>query len=524
MLKHKLNLTPNFKTFLNESATVAQHLKKLETPFLGELKTVVRQELQKVSYFQTNGLKNLNLFVNFFTKILLENNMGNPNLNQIMSFAQHQQGAKILVNAPSYINGYWRKWGDYIIAMHTVNNALSKFNNSAYLAANVDEDVKIWHEQLALKRSGAGAEGRTIIDLGTIGWKGWKWVSLDKGYCSVEAKAAGHCGNANAREGDNILSLRDPGGYPHLTFIVNDGTLGEAKGRGNDKPVKKYHPAIMSLLLSDEIQSVRGGGYKPENNFQIKDLSEEDRQKLLTAKPDIDYIDNAFKNVDLKKLNELFNANIIKIEGDHVQLEKFKTWSDLYESINNKRWDKRLDDFSWLEDGFNDWDIHVSDSDIKDSFRYTTPEQMQAIEDYFDKEYPDWREEGTIEDAIVELGGEVKDAFDRAIEFATRSGTEGEAYKHVADSLESVTDHGFWFDLDTWTVNSTISSLKSLYSNYSADLDNGESIEYFYDFEYRARDYYDFDKEAFKEYLHDFLSEAGVDINARSALSKKLNI
>lgn len=530
MLKNKLSLSPNFKTFLNEAATVAQHLKRLEAPFLEELKTVVRQELQKIPYFQTNGLRNLNLYANFFVKILLENNMGNPNLNQILDFAKNQQGSKLLVNATSFINGYWRKWGDYIISIHSNNNAVSKFNNSVYTAANLDADVKVWHEQLALKRSGAGAEGRTVVDLASIGWKGWKWVSLDKGYCSVEAKAAGHCGNAAGRPGDNILSLRDPGGYPHLTFIVNDKTLGEAKGRGNDKPVPKYHPAIMAILLSNEIASIRGGGYKPENNFQIKDLSEEDRQKLLTAKPDIDYIDSVFKNIDLAKLSDLFNVKFIDMKvvngGDVVFVEKLEDWSDLYKTIKDGHWDKKVKDFSWLEDSYQMFDnIEVSDSEIKDSFDYLSPELIKAIEDHYNEKYgEDWQEEGDIQDAIIAMDDEVKSAFDRACEFAIRSGTESKAYKDVIEQLGSVTDHGFWFDIDTWTICITPRSLKDLYADHAAVFDNdGESLSYFYDFEYEPPYYgydHEFDEESFKEYIKEFLSEAGVNVNSRSILTK----
>ena len=122
---------------------------------------------------------------------------------------------------------------------------------------------------------------------------GMVWMMLSRGYCDAEAKAMGHCGNAGAASGDRIISLRKPKSEhghtiyePCLTFILNgDGHLGEMKGRGNDKPAARYHDYIVALLRSDVIKGIRGGGYKPENNFDLNDLPVELQHDLADNKP-----------------------------------------------------------------------------------------------------------------------------------------------------------------------------------------------------------------------------------------------
>ena len=124
---------------------------------------------------------------------------------------------------------------------------------------------------------------------------GWKWVMINKEWCEVEGKAMGHCGNrGNPLEGDRILSLRQPRGVKggeerweiHCTFILRkDGYLGEMKGKENDKPVPKYYPRIVKLLVNPIVKGIRGGGYLPEHNFDPADLSPEQKEEVLSARP-----------------------------------------------------------------------------------------------------------------------------------------------------------------------------------------------------------------------------------------------
>ena len=134
---------------------------------------------------------------------------------------------------------------------------------------------------------------------------GWRWVWLDRGACKAEGEAMGHCGNgSDPRDGTTILSLREPikngRQKPHLTFILSQyNTLGEMKGRYNQRPSPDLHPYIVELLLTKAddgsyfIQGIDGGGYLPANNFAVSDLLADNKEtglldKLYDARPEIE--------------------------------------------------------------------------------------------------------------------------------------------------------------------------------------------------------------------------------------------
>jgi hypothetical protein len=121
---------------------------------------------------------------------------------------------------------------------------------------------------------------------------GWKWINLNRPSCRREAQAMGHCGNqqAGAQSTDTILSLREPLEKtiwrPHATFILKkNGTLGEMKGYANSKPDEKYHHYIVALLKLPIIKGLVGGGYLPENNFDLSDLNKNQYDEVIAANP-----------------------------------------------------------------------------------------------------------------------------------------------------------------------------------------------------------------------------------------------
>lgn len=151
------------------------------------------------------------------------------------------------------------------------------------------EEEKEW--QASLKENRAvriRSQDEQIIDFGN----GWAWWDLNRSGCREEGDAMGHCGNGGGSYNETVLSLRkkiDDFHYsPHLTFILQDGdTLGEMKGRNNEKPAAKYHKMIMALLLSDYVQDIKGGGYLPENNFSLDDLSDAEQAEIKEKKPSL---------------------------------------------------------------------------------------------------------------------------------------------------------------------------------------------------------------------------------------------
>ena len=104
----------------------------------------------------------------------------------------------------------------------------------------------------------------------------------------------GHCGNRPRMETeDRIISLREPiskAGVtrwsPHLTFVIDEkGFLGEMKGRGNDKPAKRYHPYIITLFKDNRIKGTKGATWFPSHNFRLSDLTDEERKGIYAANP-----------------------------------------------------------------------------------------------------------------------------------------------------------------------------------------------------------------------------------------------
>jgi hypothetical protein len=166
---------------------------------------------------------------------------------------------------------------------------ISKFNNPQFKYTDFNQLDNEYHTNLSKGNIRMpGRFGKTILKFND----GYEWVNLERGFCDIESKSMGHCGNEGAKKGDTILSLRDDKNIPYLTFILNNGDLTQMKGRGpqggNSKPHPKYHKYIIELLKLPIIKRVVGGGYMPETNFNISDLSEDQINELLKAKPELE--------------------------------------------------------------------------------------------------------------------------------------------------------------------------------------------------------------------------------------------
>ena len=125
---------------------------------------------------------------------------------------------------------------------------------------------------------------------------GWFWFKVDEGFSTQEAHAMRHCGNGIGSDGDVLLSLREPvckGNFklwkPHLTFILNEGYLGEMKGFANQKPASRFHPYIEELLGHDMVKGIRGGGFLPISNFSFMDFETSAQTRILEKRPDFEF-------------------------------------------------------------------------------------------------------------------------------------------------------------------------------------------------------------------------------------------
>jgi hypothetical protein len=200
-------------------------------------------------------------------------------------------------------------------AMHKINNEINniKFNKNLSLEeglGHLDNADKKWkNEALSKKRLVDPNDYSNLREHLKLN-DGWSWYDLGKSSCDLEGKAMGHCGTG--RNGNRLFSLRKKvmrGNKefhePYLTFETNpDGVIVQAKGRGNEKPDKKYHGAIVPFLNSEGITGIVPSEYKPESDFQFSDLSNEDKQKVNQQKPSFDFFNSPYdKNHPAAKIN-----------------------------------------------------------------------------------------------------------------------------------------------------------------------------------------------------------------------------
>lgn len=165
---------------------------------------------------------------------------------------------------------------------------------------------------------------------------GWAWWLLPREFCTAEAKAMGHCGNeGDPKPGDRILSLRQPHKgtrevwEPHLTFILRgNGMLGEMKGKQNAKPSPKYFPYIIALLKDKRLRGILGGGYKPENNFSLNDLTQPQRDEIRAANPAMRSFKERYKEEGrTEELTKLAEAMVELQTGNDMGRHSFvKEW------------------------------------------------------------------------------------------------------------------------------------------------------------------------------------------------------
>ncbi len=248
---------------------------------------------------------------------------------------------------------------------------------------------------------------------------GSAWVDLGVAGCEEEGEAMGHCGNAPTQKaGQTVLSYRTPqtddkgrpAWKPHLTFILdkNDGMIGEMKGRNNQKPDEKYHNVIMELLKQPLIKGIKGGGYKPENNFRLSDLDPEQFEDMLTFKPSLGdpldqyiYNDRTVSPELVSKLDSILSDDVqIGFDGYDEENDIFildgsiGSVTDVFENYSGESSELWIDD-----DDLNE----IASERFQEDMGKDT---LYVLARYFNKKYP---EEDPIKDATD--GAAVYDAL-----------------------------------------------------------------------------------------------------------------
>ena len=497
-----------FKEWLiSESQTVAQYLQQQTQQYWGadnmrEIKQGVRDELMKVPSIKGNQ-KFLDRFTNYFTYLSLDQMKGTN------TGFKNRAGATV--------RRHWQQWGDYFVA--NAAQVFNKLNTVEYTPNVVDQEVSDWHQELATKHRSLPSEQFVVaLTLDHIGWPGWQWVDLERGACDEEGEAMGHCGNAAVAEGDTIFSLRAEDKTAHLTFIVNDKVLGEAKGRGNTKPSNKYHPAIVELLKSQFIDTIRGGGYLPENNFVLEDLPKAQQKQLLEQKPYLnDFFGYLIENNRIEDIGTMIGASDLKYDKkkDEFIIRQYGEASEMKELVREKRHSNESGDFTYyLGDEMYDWD--TGPVDVRQLVRDSLTEEIEArLTAHFEKALGDEFEDDDLDD-MVEEDDDVADAFRHAHSDGVIAGTQNEAWRHISQTLQSGDENGFYINMDSkehpFELRISKENLRSFFKEAQEDIEYQDDITQLVDFDYTPPyyGYSDFDEEAFQERLDDLLHELGI--------------
>lgn len=482
-----------FKEFFNESCddlmletfnvtyTLQQHK---DQELVGLIKQNVTERLQGLPYFAAGvGKKMLDRYTNFFTYTVLQDQSWLQYLEKSLTDQQNprfklgptENKKDAVTRIGGSIRNMWRDWGDYFMAMgNTGGNVFKKLNSISYTPQIINQEVEDWHNDLAARKRGMpNQEVKTILTLDHLGgkWKGWKWVDLETNDCPEEAEAMGHCGTS--AEGDNLLSLRDPEGYAHLTFAVNDKMLGQSKGRANSKPSSKYHDAIVELLKSDYIHTIMGGGYDPHNNFNFNDLHEKKQKKLEHKKyinDPVGYTFDHYKGENLVgAMNELFNTNYFeKFDGENFVLNTFENFEEIEDAA--KYWEGKVENLKWFDESWQNFEGVNWQHDIEDLVSKLDKENLATLERYFKKERPKDHEELKWEE-LIEDNEEIKDHLIRAADYTQEVAVLDEAYKNIKKQLSEGGENGFSIDFKThpWRLIILKDNLRSLYEEMQRD-------------------------------------------------------
>lgn len=338
-----------------------------------------------------------------------------------------------------------------------------KFNSfeGEYFAAG-DEDIPYLEQPLPDHAEDEDEE----VAFPIIRFSGdYYWVNLGKPYCRKEGNAMGHCGNtASYKSDDNILSFRKLEKktadkrtwywHPSMTFILNgDNFLGEMKGRSNRKPDDKYHKYIIDLLLSKVqmsssgkegyyIAGVRGGGYAPEENFSLNDLTEADKNNLYSIRPELMPISEYYKKNG--RTEELL-ARIEKYMGTgfswYNEDKKYIIYDKVKGGIQEFLEDWGNSTAKWiagiLEEGYIEhYEISSYERDsVKELFN------ISKVENYLRENFPD--DEENWEDAPLEYAIEEIEGLEDAINSACYSGGEEGTFDAVHEFVQSNMDDMF---------------------------------------------------------------------------------
>lgn len=206
-----------------------------------------------------------------------------------------------------------------------------------------------WHISLATNQRNKinkSEEKNIIISFND----GYFWKFIGAGSCKEEGAAMGHCGSSGT---DDLYSLRDGQNKPHITAAFrkegNKNILTQMKGKGNERPISKYHPYIVDLLGDKnfnvtDIDYRFGQGGQYGKDFNPMDLNE----KLGASLYGKNKFMRKFLNAPQRLVNKYKNKyKELKEEGWSINISPYTNIYEIKFPSNNK---KEYDDLKNYKD------------------------------------------------------------------------------------------------------------------------------------------------------------------------------
>lgn len=215
------------------------------------------------------------------------------------------------------------------------------------------------------------------------------WIDLNSSSCPDEAKAMGHCGTTS--QGTTMLSLRRYK-QPHVTIGYDEdkNNFTQIKGKGNDKPISKYHKYIVDLICKLNINRLKSE-YDRSTDFDTEDLDDKLLSKLKKCNPD--YIKKSV-GLTLDQLEDKFRNSL--------RYDRYDDWMEYAENMGNRIWyyvdDKqfisnyledeignRVTDFSnyYQPDDIVSWiEMNISNDTLKKYFNKLFDREIKNLEQY----------------------------------------------------------------------------------------------------------------------------------------------
>jgi hypothetical protein len=241
-----------------------------------------------------------------------------------------QNKLNILFNSNDIARILYRKYYEKLVS---VIDYINTNNISANNFEELYQKSVQWHEDIS-KGATSQRDNNKVVRKDEIEGtdkfitypNGWYWINLNVDYSQDEADNMGHCG----RDAGKILfSLRDNNSNSHITvsYKESEKAMYQCKGRGNRKPKSEYHKYILDMILNNTypVNLLLTGSYRPDLDFNLMDLSEEERDELINKKPELEYIDNMFENY----LNEKMWDKIVAMTENGFAYGGYKKCLDL---------------------------------------------------------------------------------------------------------------------------------------------------------------------------------------------------